>query len=176
MDDQIQQAQVTWFDTEFEAPDEDSDDQDPDPQEVYPISQTLEFHPAFEEEIDDNEVEDAWEVFNTDGGVQEVISIMEPVIEAITTEGAKKLFVMEDEARCEIDENLPDGWKTQTSNMNKQVQVSEMEEVVTASTSQTIPSVRSVFVREVGNVKDESSMMKIFLMAGKQKFGNLWKR
>jgi hypothetical protein len=59
------------------------------------------------------EVEDVWEVFRTDGGVQ-VISMMETVVESITTEGAKKLFVREvvivkDESSQENDEDLPEG-------------------------------------------------------------------
>ena len=63
----------------------------------------------------DKEVEDVWEVFGTDGGVLEVISMMELVAESITAEGAKKLFVREvvivkDESSHENDEDLPEGW------------------------------------------------------------------
>ena len=63
----------------------------------------------------DEEVEDVWEVFGTDGGVLEVISMMEPVTKSITTEGAKKLFVWEvvifkGESSHENDEDLPEGW------------------------------------------------------------------
>jgi hypothetical protein len=61
---------------------------------------------------------------------------MEPVIEAITTEGDKKLSVIEvgkvkAEARCENDDYLPEGWKS--------------------------GGTKKLVVRELGNVKDESS-------------------
>jgi hypothetical protein len=42
------------------------------------------------------------------------------------------------------DEDLPEDWKTETQSLSKQVQVSEMEKVVTASTSKIIPSVSTV--------------------------------
>jgi hypothetical protein len=95
----------TCFGTEIKV-------RDPDPQEVHPIPQVLEFLPAFGKEMVDEEIEDGWEVFGH-GGVQEIMTMMEPGIE-------------------EYDEDLPDGWKTETPNMSKQVLVSEMEKVVTA--------------------------------------------
>jgi hypothetical protein len=113
----------------------DSDDQDPASQEVHPVSQVLEFHPAFGKEMVDEDVEAVWEVLSQDE-VQEVIPVMEPVIEAITTEGDKKLDVMEGgkvkaEASCGNDDNLPEGWKNGGD--------------------------KKLFLREPGEVKDESS-------------------